>query len=198
MVIFSVTVILLFSFAFNAGSVQIRAFAPGLIWMTYFFSGVLGLLRIFGREKEMEAYDLLLCSPAGRSAIYLGKVIAFTILLGLAQLISLPLFSLFLDLNMGAAPLSLAGLFLLANLAFAGVGTLVAALGLRSPHGDTLLPVLLFPILTPALIAATRATSAIFASRPLGEWDFWLMLLVTYCTLFILAGSFIYDYISEQ
>ena len=198
MFIFALAVILLFAFAFNAGSASIKLFAPGLLWMTYFFSAVLGLLRSFGREREMDAYDMLLSSPIDRSAIYLGKTAAFVVLLVLTQLLSLPLFALFLDIPLTASAPMLIVVFLLADIAIAAVGTVVAGLGLRSPQGDTLLPVLLFPLLTPSLIAATRSTAAALAGRPAAEYDVWLMLLVTYCVVFLLLGAFIFDYISEQ
>ena len=96
------------------------------------------------------------------------------------------------------ADLDLNGKVDVTDLAIAAVGTLIAGMSLRSPAGETLLPILLFPLLAPLLIAATRATSAALAGRPLGEWDFWLMLLVTFFALFVLAGTFIFDYISEQ
>jgi len=198
MVVFAAAVILLFSFAFDAGPAQFRAFTPGLMWLTYFFTAVLGLLRSFGQEKELEAYSLLLTAPVNRSAIYLGKAAAFFVFLLAAQLVSLPLFGLFLEMPLLRAPASLALILVITDLAIAAVGTLIAGMSLRSPAGETLLPILLFPLLAPLLIAATRATSAALAGRPLGEWDFWLMLLVTFFALFVLAGTFIFDYISEQ
>ncbi len=198
MVVFAAVVILLFAFAVKAAPARFSAFTPGLMWMTYFFTAVLGLLRSFGQEKEMEAYSLLLSAPVSRSAIYLGKTAAFFVFLLAAQVVSLPLFGLFLDLPLLAAPAGLVLILVLTDLAIAAVGTLIAGMCLRSPAGETLLPVLLFPLLTPLLIAATRATSAALDGRPLREWDFWLMLLVTFFILFVLAGTLIFDYITEQ
>jgi len=198
MVVFAAAVILLFAFAFSAAPAQLRSFAPGLIWITYFFTAVLGLLRTFGREKEQDAYDLLLTAPLDRSAIFLGKMAAFFILLLAAQLVSLPFFILFLDLPLWEAPLAFVLILGITDLAIAAVGTLIAGLSLRSPAGETLLPILLFPLLTPILIAATKATDAALAGQPLEDWDFWLMLVFTFFGLFVLAGTFIFDYISEQ
>ena len=198
MVVFAAAVILLFAFAFSAAPAQLRSFTPGLMWMTYFFTAVLGLLRSFGREKDLEAYDLLLTAPMDRSAIYLGKMMAFFLLLLAAQGVSLPIFVLFLELPLGTAPASFALILILTDLAIAAVGTLIAGMSLRSPAGEALLPILLFPLLTPILIAATKATGAALAGRPLEDWDFWLMLLLTFFALFVLAGTFIFDYISEQ
>ena len=198
MVVFAAAVILLFAFAFSAAPAQLRSFAPGLIWITYFFAAVLGLLRTFGRVKEQDAYDLLLTATLDRSAIFLGKMAAFFILLLAAQLVSLPFFILFLDLPLLEAPLAFVLILGITDLAIAAAGTLIAGLSLRSPAGETLLPILLFPLLTPILIAATKATDAALAGQPLEDWDFWLMLVFTFFGLFVLAGTFIFEYISEQ
>ena len=80
MVVFSLTVVLLFAFAFDFTPDLRGTFTPGLMWLTYFFVAVLGLLRVFGQEKQLEAYDLLLTAPVDRSLIYLGKSTAFFLL----------------------------------------------------------------------------------------------------------------------
>ncbi|UCH09224.1 MAG: heme exporter protein CcmB [Fidelibacterota bacterium] len=198
MVVFAAAVILLFAFAFEAAPARFQSFTPGLMWMTYFFTAVLGLLRSFGQEKELEAYSLLLSAPVDRSAIFAGKTMAFFIFLLLAQAVSLPLFALFLHLPLLAAPAYLIGILILADLGIAVVGVLISGMSLRSPAGETLLPILLFPLLTPLLIAASKATHAALNGRPVSEWDVWLMLMVSYLVLFAVAGTFTFDYISEQ
>jgi len=198
MVVFALAVILLFAFAFQAAPSLLNTFAPGLMWVTYFFTAVLGLLRSFGREQELDAYNLLLSSPVDRSAIYLGKLGAFFVFLLIAQVLSLPFFALFLGMPLGASPFLFAIIVVITDLAIAAVGTLIAGMSLRSPVGATLLPILLFPLLAPVLIAATRATAAALAGYPLADWDFWLMLLTTFFVVFALTGMFIFEYISEQ
>ena len=195
---FALAVVLLFAFAFNLSPDLRVTFTPGLMWMTYFFVAVLGLLRVFGQEKQLEAYDLLLTAPVDRSVIYLGKSAAFLLFLLVAQVLSLPVFVLLLELPLATAPGYFMLILLVTDLAIAAVGGLIAGLSLRAPAGDTLLPVLLFPLLTPILIAATKATSAALAGRPFQEWDFWIMLIITFFALFILAGTFVFDYIAEQ
>jgi heme exporter protein B len=191
MVVFSVGIILLFTFAFNAAPVEFRAFTPGLMWMTYFFTAVLGLLRSFGREKELEAYALLLTAPIGRDQIYLGKMAAFSLFLLVTQVISLPLFGLFLNMPLWDAPGAHLLIVIVTDLAIAAVGTLIASLSIRSPASEILLPIVLFPLLTPILIAATHATDAVLDGRS-------LMLLITCSVLFVIVATFIFDYISEQ
>ena len=198
MLVFVAAVILLFAFTLDAAPARFRDVIPGLMWMTYFFTAVLGLLRAFGHEKELDAYALLLTAPVNRSAIYLGKMTAFFLVLLAVQTVSLPMFWLLLGVPVLANPVALAAIFVVTDLSLAAVGTLVAGVSVRLPAGDTLLPILLFPLLTPLLIAATKATSAALAGQPLREWDFWLMLLLTFFALFVLVGTVIFDYISEQ
>lgn len=198
MVVFAVAVILLFAFAFDIAPARLNTLAPGLLWLTYFFTAVLGLLRSFGREADMEAYDLLLASPVDRAAIYFGKMLAFFIFLIITQILSLPLFALFLDIPLLSAPLFLTMIIIVTDLAIAAVGVLIAGMSLHSPTGATMLPVLLFPLLTPVLIAATKATSAALAGQPLADWDAWIMLEITFVCIFVLTGTFVFDYISEQ
>ena len=198
MLAFTGAVILLFAFTLGAAPVRNPSLLPGLMWMTYFFAAVLGLLRLFGREKEFDAFDLLLTAPIDRSAIYLGKLAAFFLFILITQTVSLPLFGLLLGMPLLSAPLALAAILIITDLALAAVGSLVAGMSLRLPAGETLLPVLLFPLLTPLLIAGTKATTAALNGQPLREWDFWLLLMGTFFVLFALAGTFIFDYISEQ
>ena len=132
MTVFGVAVILLFAFAFNAAPVEFQNFLPGLIWMTYFFTAVLGLLRSFSAEREMDAFALLLSSPVDRSLIYLAKVTAFWIFLCIVQLITMPLFSLFLKMDFGGGLLKIIPLFMLINAAISAVGILIAGMGIRT------------------------------------------------------------------
>ncbi|UCD38226.1 MAG: heme exporter protein CcmB [Fidelibacterota bacterium] len=198
MVVFAAAVILLFAFAFDVAPNRFRVFTPGLMWMTYFFTAVLGLLRTFGQEREMEAYSLLLSAPVERGAIFLGKAAAFFVFLLAAQVVSLPLFGVFLSMPLLTAPVSMVLILVITDMAIAALGTLIAGMSLRSPMGEILLPVLAFPLLTPLLIASSKATGAALNGAPIGDWDFWLMLLVTYLVLFSLVGTYIFDYISEQ
>lgn len=198
MVVFAAAVILLFSFAFDANPARVREFMPGFIWLTYFFVATLGLLRSFGHEKDLEAYSLLLSAPIDRSAIYLGKTAAFVVFLLIAQLISLPLFGLFLDVPLLTAPLELTLIVVLSDFAISAVGNMIAGMSLRSPSGETLLPILLFPLLTPLLIAASKATGGALTGGVIADYGKWVMLLATYAGVFLIAGTLIFDYISEQ
>ena len=198
MVVFAIAVILLFSFAFNAAPGEFRKFLPGLIWMTFLFVSVIGLLRSFSAEKEMDAYAAMLSSPVDRGLIYLGKLIAFLIFLFFAQCLTLPLFFLFLSFRIEGELYMFIILVVLADWAISAVGIMISGMGLRTRMGEILVPVLLFPLLSPVIIAATKSTTAIAAGLPLSSFDFWVMILFTFAVVFTLVGYLTFGAISEE
>ncbi len=198
MTVFGISVILLFSFAFNAAPSEFRRFLPGLIWMTYLFTSVLGLLRSFAAEKEMDAYAALLSSPVDRGVIYLAKAAAFWIFLLFTQLMTLPLFGLFLNLPLLSAAVPLACLCLLTDWAIASAGVLISGMGLRTQMGEVLVPVILFPLLVPVLISAAKTTALILSGGTLASAQVWLMLTFTFAVLFTAAGFLTFSAISEE
>lgn len=198
MTVFGITVILLFAFAFNAAPIEFQRFLPGLIWMTYLFVSILGLLRSFAAEREMDAFASLLSSPVDRGNIYLGKGIAFWLFILMTQVLTLPLFSAFLNLRITDNFLLLFGVFLLTDWAIAAIGIMISAMGLRTRMGEVLVPVLLFPLLSPVLIGATKATSAIIRGQGFEEIKFWIMLILSFAVVFTLVGYLTFGSISEE
>ena len=100
---FSVVILLLFSFAFDPSSDQVREFSGGLLWMTYAFAGALVLNRSFAREMQNDCLDALIASPVSSAALFVGKALANFALLFAVELVSLPVFVLFYNLQWGAA-----------------------------------------------------------------------------------------------
>jgi len=198
MVVFGTSVILLFSFAFNATPAEFARFLPGLMWMTFLFISILGLLRSFSAEKEMDAYAALLSSPVDRGSIYLGKLFAFWIFLLFAQLFILPSFMLFLNLDISAYPLMFVGLVMVTDWAIAAVGIMISGMGLRTRMGEVLVPVLMFPLMSPVLIAATKVTHTIVSGQNLSGTNFWMMILFTFAVVFSATGYLTFGAISEE
>ncbi len=198
MVVFGTSVILLFSFAFNATPAEFSRFLPGLMWMTFLFVSVLGLLRSFSAEKEMDAYAALLSSPVDRGSIYLGKLFAFWIFLLFAQLFTMPLFALFLNLNISAHLFTFMVLVFVTDWAIAAVGIMISGMGLRTRMGEVLVPVLMFPLLSPVLIAATKVTHTIVSGSTLAGTNFWMMILFTFAVVFTATGYLTFGAISEE
>jgi heme exporter protein B len=156
---FSVVILLLFSFAFDPSSEQIREFSGGLLWMTYAFAGALVLNRSFARELQNDCLDALIASPVSSSALFVGKALANFALLFAVELVSLPVFVLFYNLQWGAAQVGPMLLVLV-------LGTWALTVNLRLR--ELMLPTLVYPMMIPALIAAITVTTNVLAGTPPG------------------------------
>jgi len=198
MIAFGVSVILLYSFSFNQSPDTFSIFSSGLLWMVFLFISVLGLHRAFALEREFDAIGLVLSAPVDRSYIFLSKWLSGTIFLLVSQLVIVPLFWLFLHLSI---PENLGGwifLFLITDLGILAIGSLVSGITMRARMGEILLPILLFPLVSPLLIAAVKSTDALMNNLEFNEWKIWMQLIVTFVVVFAVTGYVIFDYVSEQ
>ncbi len=195
---FTVLVGVLFNFAIDPTVVEPQAIASALIWMTIIFGGMLGLGRTFHLEEEEEAFQGLLLSPIPRDALYLGKVLANFILLTLVTALVFGVFSLFFGLSIGDHPLALAGVVLLGVLGFVAVGTLFSAISARTSMGDTLLPILVFPLLIPIIIYGVTATSRLFQGLPVSEVDGNLRMLGAFAVAAVAVGAVLFRFVVEE
>jgi len=163
---FAVSCVLVFAFALvREGSVVANA-AAGILWIAIAFSGTLALGRTFERERYAETLRALLLAPAPRAAIYVGKLLGIVLLLAVAEVLLVPLVALLFSAPLFTRPLLLAALLASGTLGFAAVGTLFAAMLVRSRTRDVMLPILLYPITVPVIIAGVRGTAALLADRP--------------------------------
>ena len=161
---FAVSCVLVFSFAFVKEGQAPPDAAAGILWIAIAFSGTLALGRTFERERYAETLRALLLAPAPRPALYVGKLLGILVLLALDALILVPLIALLFTAPLFARPLLLLLLLAGGTVGFAAVGTLFAAMLIRSRTRDVLLPILLYPITVPVMIAGVRGTSALLAS----------------------------------
>jgi heme exporter protein B len=195
MFLFSLLVLLVFSFSFDLRVEEPSAVAPGVLWVAISFAGMLGLARSFVLERDQGCLDGLLLCPVDRSVLYLGKMLSNLIFLSLTELILLPLYlALF---NLAFKPLLLPVL-VLGTLGFAAVGTLLSALTAQVRAREILLPILLFPIVLPVLIAAIRLTAGVFDGQPWPEMRRWMQLLVGFDVLLISLSYMVFDYVVEE
>jgi len=163
---FAVSSVLVFAFALvREGSVVADA-AAGILWIAIAFAGTLALGRTFERERYADTLRALLLAPAPRAAIYVGKLLGMVLLLTGAELLLVPLVALLFSAPFFARPLFLAGLLVTGTIGFAAVGTLFAAMLVRSRTRDIMLPILLYPITVPVIIAGVRGTAALLADKP--------------------------------
>lgn len=195
---FTVLVGILFNYAIDPTVVEPQAIASGLIWMTIVFGGMLGLGRTFHLEEEEGAFQGILLSPIPRDALYLGKVVANFLLLTAVTALVFAVFALFFGISFGGHPLALVGVVLLGIAGFVAIGTLFSAISARTSMGDTLLPILVFPLLIPVIIYGVTATSRLFQGLPVSEVDGNIRMLGAFAVVALAAGAGLFRYVVEE
>ena len=196
MLVFALLVIFVFNFALELDARTRSSVTAGVLWVTFTFAGTLGLNRSMASEKDRGCMDGLLLAPVDRSAIYFGKMLANLIFMLLVALIVLPVYSILYNQN-----LFLPGLFLvtfLGSWGYVAVGTLLAAMAVQARTRDILLPILLFPIVIPVLVAAVKASSGFLQGSTLNEVNTWLNLLLVYDVIFTALAYMVYDFVVEE
>jgi heme exporter protein B len=163
---FAVSCVLIFAFAFVKEGRAVEDAAAGILWIAIAFSGTLALGRTFERERYGETLRALLLAPAPRAALYVGKLLGMLALLALAELLLVPMVALMFQATLFSRPLLLVGLLAGGTIGFSSVGTLFAAMLVRARSRDVLLPILLYPIIIPVIIAGVRGTAALLAATP--------------------------------
>jgi heme exporter protein B len=198
MLTFGISIILIFSFAFNVSPGLFAMFAPGLFWVMILFISVLGLHRSFAYEKEMDAFTLLISSPVDRGLIFFAKWFSGTVLLTFTEILIVFPFFLFLKIPPPEEIWLAIGVTILVNIAIMVIGSLVSGLAMRARLSEVLLPVLLFPLVSPIIIAAVKMTSGIMSGEPFSKWQLWFQLIITFIVIFGLLGYALFDNITEE
>ncbi len=196
--VFALLGITTFYFAWDPTAVSAIDLAPGVLWVIFTFSGLLGLQRSFGVEQADRAMDALLAAPVDREAIYLGKALANLIFVSAVQLIALPAVALFYNVPMGRVALPLAALALLAAIGLVAVGTLFASLAVNTRLAELLLPMLSLPFFLPIVMSAAGTTSRLLAGRPASEAWPWLRILIGFDIVFVVACTLVFPYTLEE
>ncbi len=196
MFVFALTVVLVFNFALEL-SPRLRAeLSTGVLWVSLAFAGTLGLNRSLAQEKESGCWDGLLLAPMDRLAIFCGKVLANWLFLLLVLLVVLPVLSILYDPRL-LRP-GVWGVVLLGTLGYTMVGTMLASMAVQTRTRDVLLPILLFPVLIPVLVAGVKASSALLLGLPRSELMPWLIVLAVYDLVFLALTLFLFDAIIEE
>jgi heme exporter protein B len=196
--VFAILVLTILYFARDATAVSDLDLAPGALWVTFTFAGMLGLNRAFLLERENRAVDGLRLSPATATAIFLGKVLGNLVFVGIVELVSLPLFILFYDVPIWRQLGLLLLVIFLATTGFVAVGTLFSAMVVRTRFSEVMLPVLLLPFLFPPIVAAVQLTRRIVALRPFDELTGWLSMLTAFVIIFFTLSLLLFEAILEE
>lgn len=193
MVLFAVMLVVIFSFAISGGAeVQEHEVAGGILWVAVAFTGTLGLGRIFERERDGETIDALMLSPIPRGALYFGKLLGTLSYLLITEAVFIPLLVGLFHLRVEAPGLLIA-VALLGTLGYAVVGSLFAAALMRVRGRAVMLAILTYPIVTPVIVAGTKATAALL-SQPINIDGamIWLHLLIAFDVVFLLLAPLIF------
>jgi len=194
---FALALLFVFQFALDADRERLAAVLPGLLWLAFILSGMLGLGRVFLVERENDCWEGLLLAPGDKSAIYLGKLTGSLALMFVVEAIVLVLFALFFNVDLAPVLPALALVIALGTVGFAAIGTLFAAMTAQARARELLFPVLLLPVLVPVLLGTVKATEAVLLHEPLADVAHWLKLLVAADVIYVVAGLLTFDFILE-
>src|SRR6266850_2330866 len=191
---FAAACVLVFAFALVKEGQAVADAAAGILWIAIAFSGTLALGRTFERERYSETLRALLLAPAPRPALYLGKLLGMLVLLATAEALLVPMVALLFQAALFSRPLLMAGLLAGGTIGFAAVGTLFAAMLVRARSRDVLLPILLYPITIPVIIAGVRGTAALLSTPPDEALArFWVALLVALDVVFVTLALWTFE-----
>ncbi len=193
-VVFSLLAVSIFYFAWDPTAIPSADLAPGVLWVTFAFSGLLGLHRSFGVEGADGAMDALLAAPIPREAIFLGKAGANTAFVLAVQAVAMPAVVLLYNVGGGVAWLPIAAIAVLAAIGLVAVGTLFSSVVANTRLAELLLPLLALPFFVPIVTSAAQATAQLLGGRPLADAASWLKLLAAYDLVFVAACTWIYPH----
>lgn len=196
MLVFALLVILIFNFALELDTKARATVTAGVLWVTFAFAGTLGLNRSLAMEKDRGCLDGLLLAPVDRSVIYFGKALGNLIFMLVVEAIVLPVYSILYNTNLFIPGLLL--VILLGSVGYVVIGTLLASMAVQTRTRDVLLPILLFPVVVPVLIAAVKASSGYLQAVELSEITPWLNLLIVYDVVFTAISWMTFDFIVEE
>ncbi|MBI4730807.1 MAG: heme exporter protein CcmB [Chloroflexi bacterium] len=196
MLVFALLVIIIFNFAIELEPKLRPVITPGVLWVTFVFAGTLGLNRSMAIEKDRGCLDGLLLAPVDRSAIFFGKMIGNLIFMFVVEMIILPVYSVLYNLNLFIPGLLL--VILLGSVGYVAVGTLLSSMAVQTRTRDMLLPILLFPVIVPVLLAAVKASGGFLQGLELTEIIPWLNLLAVYDVIFLAVAYMVFDYVVEE
>jgi heme exporter protein B len=181
--VFGAAALLLFSFAIGPNAEALRQFSAGFLWLGLLLSSTLTLAESFHAEMENRALEGLLLLPVSPRIIYYGKAIANWMQLSIIGISLVPVMVVLYDAGTTRV-LPLIGIILLGAAGLSAPGTLYAAMTAQIRSKQTLLPLLLFPLIVPALLASVKATSLVILGDPMGEGRAWITLLLAFDAIY--------------
>ena len=196
--VFAALVLVIFYFSRDPTAVPAIVLAPSVLWVTFAFAAIVALNRAFTVEREHGAMDGLLLAPVPRGAIFLGKYLANLAFVAAVQAVTLPLFVVFFNVDLGSALPGIVATAALASIGFVAVGTVFSAMAVRTRFAELMLPVLLLPFMVWPVRWAVEATARLLDGRPLSELAGWLRLLALYDVVFLTLCIMIFGAVVDE
>ncbi|HET9916684.1 MAG TPA: heme exporter protein CcmB [Candidatus Binatia bacterium] len=198
MFFFGTLLLFVFHFAFDMPPDEVAELAPALLWLAFLFTGTLGLAQLFQAERDNHCLDALLLSPLDRGALFLAKT-GFNLILMLAvEVVVIPLFWILFNLSGWNLLPQLFLVTLLGTVGFCVLGTITAAITLRARARELLLPLVLFPLMIPVILATIRCMETVLKTGSFGDATPWLRLLLGFDVIFLTIGVLIFDWVIES
>jgi heme exporter protein B len=195
--VFGAAALLLFSFAIGPNAEALRTFSAGFLWLGLLLSSTLTLAESFHAEMENRALEGLILLPANPRALYYGKAIANWLQLTLLGMALVPVMVILYDAGTTRIP-ALFGIIALGAAGLSAPGTLYAAMTAQLRAKQTLLPLLLFPLIVPALLASVKATSLVVLGDPMGQANSWIGLLIAFDAIYWSLCGLLYGRVIED
>ncbi|NOZ26401.1 MAG: ABC transporter permease [Nitrospirae bacterium] len=198
MVFFGFLLLVILNIAMGIGRELDGEIAAGILWVSIIFSAVLGLGRVLSQEKENRCIDGLLLSPVEPEQIYAAKTMVNFIFMVVAEVVLIPAFFVFYGDRFARHLPMLVVVVLLVNLGFSTVGTLFSAITAGTRRNEVLLPLLLFPVITPLIALAVKVTGSLFEDVPYREYSSWLYVIAAFGFIFSGVGYLLFDYVIKE
>ena len=195
-VVFTLLVIVIFNFAFGASQEMIALVAPGILWVTFAFAGILSLNRSFIPEKEEDCLEGLMACPISRETIYVGKMLGSLLFILIIEAIALPIFAILF--NLPVFSLQLVTITVLATVGFVAVGTLFSALAVNTKAREMVLPILFLPIVVPVVICAVKASGLALSGEPWSGLSPWLQIIGAFDIIFLVVSFLTFNFVIEE
>ncbi|MEO7962640.1 MAG: heme exporter protein CcmB [Gemmatimonadaceae bacterium] len=192
-----VLVLLLFGFTLGPDTEALRRAAAGALWLAILFAGVLAFNRSYQLELDGGALESLLLYPGGRWTIFLGKLIANLVFVTLVEAVVIPIALILFQVSVPAGWLAQLAVIVLGTFGFVTLGTFYSAMSSRSRAREVLLPLLLFPMLIPVLLASVQASASLLVGDPMSEAGAWVRLLAAFDIIFLVASLLAFEYVIE-
>jgi heme exporter protein B len=196
MALFTIMTVMVFSLALELDAQARKNTVAGVLWVTIVFAGILGLGRSLAAEKDRGSLDALLLAPVQRSALFFGKMIGNLLFVLVIALILIVLLTVLFNVSL-IDPLLLL-VVLLGSIGFTAIGTLLSSMSVHARARETLLPILLMPVVLPVLIGSVRATTAILNDLPSADWQPWIILLAIGNVIYLGAAYFLFGFVVEE